>query len=140
MPLRRRVLQRFWRCRWLDGALRRGPGRAPGIGAGITGGQRWAGRGSRPRRLGWRGISLPVGGGPVRCLSAGGRTARAAAAGPFPCTRRLRGHSPSRTPADRACLSGPAVLPAPSDPVAAKARRQGHSLRSRPSVSLRANP
>jgi hypothetical protein len=49
----------------------------------------------------------------ARCLSVCGRTARAAAAAPFPRTRREavpRRHAP---PGDRACQSGRAVLLAP---------------------------
>jgi hypothetical protein len=54
--------------------------------------------------------NLAAGGGSVaRCLSVGGRTARATAAAPFPRTRRQA--VPAVThPGDRACKSGRAVL------------------------------
>jgi len=68
-----------------------------------------------------------------------GRTARAAAAAPFPRTRHPPG-PPLRTPLTR-LPERPGRPPAPDDPVAAKAPLGRYALQpSRPSASLRADP
>jgi hypothetical protein len=65
------------------------------------------------------GVSPLVGGGPARCLSVGGRTARAAAAAPFPRTRH------------------PAVPTVTHSPVTALARAAGPSYPRRAILSPR---
>jgi hypothetical protein len=114
------------------------PGPAPGRGAGSPAAALDS-RTSRRSQLRWRGVSPLRGGGPARCLSVGGRTVRAAAAAPFPRTRRQPvpavTHHQLTTPKPK---RPGAVLPAPGDPVAAKAPIR--ALRPAAFASLRFAP
>jgi hypothetical protein len=65
-----------------------GPGRAPSMGAGSTQGERWTGEGFPPQATGAGGGVSPLGAAAQTRSLAWGRTARAAAAAPFPRTRR----------------------------------------------------
>jgi hypothetical protein len=118
-----------------------GPGRAPSMGAGSSQGQRWTGKGSAAGGSWWRGVSPLGAAAQARCLSVWGRTARAAAAAPFPRARRQAVPAVTHPPVDRACG---AVRPSSraGRAVTAKAPCQGRcGLRPpRPSASLRATP